>query len=579
MAMENVMGKPVIDFSAPQIAAELIKTIIDNTPVAYSILDTDLRVHYVNDYYLKLRNRTREQVLGNYCYNFTNEGKPCRTCAVKKSIRSGERELIHRKDILPDGTYLHLDDYAIPLADEDGRFDYVLEVMVNRTDEMVIREKNKGIFLGLIESLTAMLDKKDRYTSNHSRDVTEIAQKLGRYIGLRETELTELRLASLLHDIGKIFIPDEIINKQGTLSDEEFNIIKRHPEETSNMLKDLTLFGTIQDIAGAHHERWDGNGYPNGLEGETIPLGARILAIADTYDAMTSTRSYRNALSHDQAVEEIQAKMGTQFDPELAMLFVCMTENHYPDRGSLIGNDKTKVLPKMRDTRSVERRMTQITRNTTRLVNNRHITQLMSQNGFHKAIMQHSPCHYLILDHGYHILFASDSIVSITGMDMEEILSRRCHELNGRQTDCFEMTGGVVRCPVVRTRVTGKHQTSAVNILDQSSGQVLCCEVYAIPVQLSDINNEKHQCIMEIFLDRTDETIEYEAIQHDIKVLLELLFRLVANINPETTRGTEAIINECASFSEYLSGMDTKMRGMLGSDDERSNTVYLELSI
>ncbi|MCC8191088.1 MAG: HD domain-containing protein, partial [Planctomycetes bacterium] len=291
-----------IDFSDPAVMADVLTSAIDNAPIAYAILDEAMRVHFVNEYFLKLRHIRRGDILGNYCYNVINEGKPCSVCSVRQALAAGRPEMVKRKDIHDNGTVSYLDDFAIPILNDDGRVEYVLEMMVDRSGEMQVLNTNEKVFLGIVRTLTSMLDMKDRYTSSHSNDVTEITVKLATYMGIGGRELDDLRLASLLHDLGKIVVPDEIISKPTKLSDEEYKIIQQHPVETFNMLSRLRQFQTIGFLAGSHHERWDGNGYPNRLKGDEIPFGARILAVADTYVAMTSDRPYRKALQHGRAV-------------------------------------------------------------------------------------------------------------------------------------------------------------------------------------------------------------------------------------------------------------------------------------
>ena len=141
-------------------------------------------------------------------------------------------------------------------------------------------------------------------------------------MNLKDEELEEIETAGLLHDIGKIAIPKNILCKPGKLTDEEFSIMRTHPENSARLVSEITQLKGISSWVRSHHERYDGFGYPNGLKGEEIPLPARIIAIADTYDAMTSTRSYRTALSHQQAIEEIERCSGAQFDPVLAEKFI-----------------------------------------------------------------------------------------------------------------------------------------------------------------------------------------------------------------------------------------------------------------
>lgn len=178
------------------------------------------------------------------------------------------------------------------------------------------------LFYKTIKAISSALDAKDPYTHGHSYRVTLYSMILAKKLNSTDEFMEEIETAGLLHDIGKIGIPQSILCKPGKLTDEEYAIMKKHPEQGEKMIMDVKQLSIIADWLRSHHERWDGRGYPAGLKGEEIPLSARIIALADTYDAMTSTRSYRKALSHEEAIAEIERCSGTQFDPNLAKLFI-----------------------------------------------------------------------------------------------------------------------------------------------------------------------------------------------------------------------------------------------------------------
>ena len=180
----------------------------------------------------------------------------------------------------------------------------------------------KELFYTTIKSIASALDAKDAYTHGHSLRVTMYSLILAKYMpNVDDKFKEELETTGLLHDIGKIGISENILCKPGKLTDEEFEVMKSHTTKGKKLINNIKKLSYISEWLNAHHERWDGQGYPSGLKGEEIPISARIIAIADTYDAMTSSRSYRKALSHEVARDEIIRCSGTQFDPALVEIF------------------------------------------------------------------------------------------------------------------------------------------------------------------------------------------------------------------------------------------------------------------
>ncbi len=176
--------------------------------------------------------------------------------------------------------------------------------------------------LGAIEALSAAVDAKDQCTHHHSETVSKLAIQLGQKMNLPSNELENLRAAALLHDIGKLGMPDKILKKKGPLQLDEWRYVENHPKIGSQILEKVQQLSSVVPTVRHHHERFDGHGYPAGLSGKDIPLLARIVAVADAYDAMVSDRNYRKALTPEQALEEIVRCSGTQFDPEIVEVFV-----------------------------------------------------------------------------------------------------------------------------------------------------------------------------------------------------------------------------------------------------------------
>jgi putative nucleotidyltransferase with HDIG domain len=186
----------------------------------------------------------------------------------------------------------------------------------------------------IIECITSALDAKDPYTAGHSQRVSDIALKICRLMGLPEDIAEKIHLAAHLHDIGKIGIPDAILNKEGKLDDREWEIIKRHPQIGANILSKSVHLAEMKDMILYHHERFDGRGYPAGLKGTRIPLGARIIAICDSIDAMTSSRAYRKAYSLEYCYLEIEKNLGKMYDPDIGGFVL----EHWQDKDDYMSN-------------------------------------------------------------------------------------------------------------------------------------------------------------------------------------------------------------------------------------------------
>lgn len=190
-------------------------------------------------------------------------------------------------------------------------------------------EELEKAYLDTIGILRQTVEAKDPYTRGHSDRVSEFSVLIGKKMGLDDETLHTLKIGGLFHDIGKIGIPDSILLKESKLSDEEYSQIKNHPTIGAHMLGDAVVFKDIIPIVKHHHERFDGRGYPSQLAGENIPFIARIAAVADTFDAMTSKRTYRDALPLSVVKEEIEKCSGTQFDPKIAKVFLDILNNDY----------------------------------------------------------------------------------------------------------------------------------------------------------------------------------------------------------------------------------------------------------
>ncbi len=187
----------------------------------------------------------------------------------------------------------------------------------------------QDLFMGVLHALTRSIDAKDAYTRGHSQRVAELSRALAQKIGLADEQCEREYLSGLLHDVGKIGVPEAVLTKPGRLSEDEFAAIKKHPEIGAQILGNIRQLQDIIPGVLYHHERWDGRGYPHGIAGESVPLMGRIIAVADSFDAMSSNRTYRPALPLETVLDEIKRCGGAQFDPALARLFVTLDFSAY----------------------------------------------------------------------------------------------------------------------------------------------------------------------------------------------------------------------------------------------------------
>ena len=211
-------------------------------------------------------------------------------------------------------------------------------VHVSLRNYMKLRHEAKQTF----ESMADMLHARDPYTFEHSDEVADLAEEIARQLGLHEDEIEQVRSGALIHDVGKIGIPDSILKKPGKLTDDEWVVMKTHPDIGADLIKDLEMYAGVVDLVRHEHEHWDGNGYPKGLQGEEIPLGARIIAVADAYNALITDRPYREAYPHERAVEIIKSESGTHFDPKVVDVFLSVMDAQPQPADSTLLTDSSR---------------------------------------------------------------------------------------------------------------------------------------------------------------------------------------------------------------------------------------------
>lgn len=202
--------------------------------------------------------------------------------------------------------------------------DLTKEVMIKAEEVIVQHKRLERMLMQTVTALSDTIDAKDPYTNGHSTRVADYSREIAKRAGFSKEMQDDIYVIGLLHDVGKIGVPDAIINKPTKLTDTEYDVIKNHPILGEKILKNITEFPKLLIGARWHHERFDGRGYPDGISGESIPIEARIIAVADAYDAMSSKRSYRDALSQEIIREEVEKGRGAQFDPKYADIMLDM---------------------------------------------------------------------------------------------------------------------------------------------------------------------------------------------------------------------------------------------------------------
>jgi putative two-component system response regulator len=218
-------------------------------------------------------------------------------------------------------------------------------------EEMVRRRTREleASYEATLHALVTALDYRDNETQGHSFRVVEYAVQVARRVGVGEADLAWIRRGAMLHDVGKIGVPDAILRKPGKLDPDEWREMRKHPEMGYRMLRHIAYFEPALDIVLCHQERWDGSGYPRGLKGEEIPLGARIFAVVDTFDAMTSDRPYRRALSAEDARDEVRRFAAIQFDPTVAEAFLSIGNEIWTEIRARVRRDLESTVARLRE--------------------------------------------------------------------------------------------------------------------------------------------------------------------------------------------------------------------------------------
>lgn len=326
-------------------ASQEWRAMFDSMPYGLMLSDSDFHITRVNKYISDLSGIPINALTGKKCHEIIHGiEKPTQEYRGVKAIKSQQPKTFelydHRlnkyllismvplyKQDVSKQMYIHSIIDITDNKEKENKFNDSQRAFFNMLKDLDFSYKElKEIYNGLILAFVNAIDAKSTWTKGHSVRVTDYAIKIAKELGMKDAEIEPLNTASLLHDIGKIGTYDAVLDKPGRLTDEEFALVKLHPAKGEEILKPIRQFEPILPIVRHHHERIDGKGYPDGLKGDEIPLFARIIHIADSYDSMTADRPYRKAPGKEYAISELKKYKGSQFDPDAAEAFIAYLE-------------------------------------------------------------------------------------------------------------------------------------------------------------------------------------------------------------------------------------------------------------
>ncbi|MFZ3171922.1 MAG: HD domain-containing phosphohydrolase [Carboxydocellales bacterium] len=297
------------------------KAIFDHNPVGYAVMDRELNIVYANKIYGELAGANNDQLLGQKCFDYFGSGEVCKECPVARAFVSKVNQSSTKKELNHQGEVNTLKQIAVPIV-KNGQVKQVIEIVIDITEQVRLLQDRHQELVATIDTVVGIIDLKDGYTGGHSQRVRRWAVRIARSLGLTEQQVIDIDIAASLHDVGKIGIAGLILNKPGDLTKTEYETIKKHPVLGSESLASVPRLEQVTKIIRHHHESYGGNGYPDGLSGLEIPIGSRVICAADAFDAMTSDRVYRKAMSKEKAMEQLELGAGKQFDPRVVEAFL-----------------------------------------------------------------------------------------------------------------------------------------------------------------------------------------------------------------------------------------------------------------
>lgn len=318
--------------------ALIFKSILEQFPDGIIVIDGDGKITFLNKSAEDIRRVTADSLIGNHivsCHPPHSREKVERALAYLRTKSNSFHRMVvdHSAGCFFENTYCAIRSssneflgYLVvtkDITDKHKAEENNIKLLQNQKDQIALLTENLNkLFISSLTCLVNTLEAKDPYTKGHSLRVTDISKKIVEQVYGLSLLLNEIEIAGQLHDIGKIGIRESVLNKPEKLTQNEFEHMKQHVLYTDKILEPIDRMKPISRITRHHHERFDGKGYPDRLTGEDIPIGSRILSIADTFDAMTSSRPYRKAMDPESSITEIERCSGSQFDPKLAKAFI-----------------------------------------------------------------------------------------------------------------------------------------------------------------------------------------------------------------------------------------------------------------
>ncbi len=300
-----------------QATVDAMKSLFMRVPGAVMSLEKDFTIIAVNEVLSQVAGLQPAAIKGKKCYDVLGDGKICLGCRVQQVLNTGNPDYGTQIKYDKNGKRRYGKQAVIPVKDRAGNIDYVYEVVTDITHEISLEQENLENLMDIVTAMAHLIESRDPSTGTHCSNVQKISLSIGETMGLNDTELKDLSIAAIIHDIGKIGIPESILNKPERLTDAEFSIIQRHPQIGYDSIKHVKRLQNVSEAIRDHHEHYNGKGYPSGKKKEELSTISRILAVADVFEALTSDRVYRRAMSINQAISIIQAGKEQQFDPSV----------------------------------------------------------------------------------------------------------------------------------------------------------------------------------------------------------------------------------------------------------------------